>query len=60
MNESDWIVLRLVRKMVRQDARASLDTDVFKAMGYLRDRYGSVHLHECAHALVMEKRSQHE
>lgn len=58
MNESDWITLRLLRKLVKQDARAGLDYDIHRTIIYLRNRYGEKHFYRCVDALKKEYKEQ--
>ena len=55
MKKSDWVTLRLLRKMVRQNHRAMLDNDVRKAVLYLNKKYGKKHFIECCDALDREE-----
>jgi hypothetical protein len=54
MKESDWVTLRLLRKWILQNPRATLDIDVRRAVMYLHKKYGEKHFNECCDALHEE------
>jgi hypothetical protein len=54
MKKSDWVTVRLLRKMLRQDPRAAMDNDVRKATLYLLTKYGNKHFNKCCDALNRE------
>ena len=56
MKKSDWIVLRLARKIILNDNRAALDLDVRRAALYLQDKYGKKYLEKCVEALFEERK----
>ena len=60
MNEADWVVLRLARKLIKKDSRASLDYDVQRTMIYLRNRYGEKHFYRCIDELNKEEHTRQE
>lgn len=55
MKKADWVTMRLLRKMIAKDPKASLDMDVRKAALYLNNKYGDDHIVECVNALRSEE-----
>ena len=58
MKKSDWVTLRLLRKMMRSPAREIWvgDGEVRKAALYLHKKYGEKKVWECIDLLIAEER----
>ena len=58
MKKSDWVALRLLRKLVLKDKRAALDHDIHRTIVYLSNKYGKKHFHRCIDAIIIEEASK--
>ena len=56
MSESDWMILRLVRKMVKDGApKVAQSRDVVGAIVYLNRTYGTDEVFKCITAIEAEE-----
>jgi hypothetical protein len=57
MKKSDWVILRLLRKIVLSPDRSWVrDVEIRKAFQYLIDKYGDKLLDKCIDALAYEEK----
>ena len=58
MKKSDWVTLRLLRKMMQSQAREMWvgDVEVRRATLYLHKKYGVEKVCECIDLLIVEER----
>lgn len=62
MKKSDWITLRLLRKMAKSPEASKWlnDNEVVRTVVFLEGKYGKKYFHECIQALADEEQQKRE